>query len=120
MQSPTAAASDMRLDIKILRLQQTFDGQPSCLRFTLRANMVDNVTREVLAWRKFDAMVAAESDDPYGELVAANRVVQSVTDSLASFCTEASAYWQPRCRSPQTHRPKRARAMKLRRFGSEM
>ena len=93
--TPTAAAGDMRLDTEILRLQQNFDGQPSRVRFTLRATMVDNVTREVLAWREFDATVAAASDDPYGGVVAANRAVQSVVGQLASFCTEASAYWQP-------------------------
>ena len=93
--TPTAAAGDMRLDTEILRLQQNFDGQPSRVRFTLRATMVDNVTREVLAWREFDATVAAASDDPYGGVVAANRAVQSVVRQLASFCTEASAYWQP-------------------------
>ncbi len=93
--TPTATAGDMRLDTEILRLQQNFDRQPSRVRFTLRATLVDNVTREVLAWREFDATVAAASDDPYGGVVAANRAVQTVLEQVASFCTEASAYWQP-------------------------
>ena len=91
--TPSAAAGDMRLDTEIARLQQNFDVQPSRVRFTLRAYMVDNVTREVLAWREFDETVAAASDDPYGGVVAANRAVQSVVDQLARFCTEAAGNW---------------------------
>ena len=93
--TPTAAAGDMRLDTEILRLQQNFDAQPSRVRFTLRATLVDNVTREVLAWREFDETVPAANDDPYGGVVAANRAVQSVVKQLARFCTEAAGYWHP-------------------------
>ena len=93
--TPTAAAGDMRLDTEILRLQQNFDAQPSRVRFTLRATLVDNVTREVLAWREFDETVPAANDDPYGGVVAANRAVQSVVEQLARFCTEAAGYWHP-------------------------
>lgn len=93
--TPSAAAGDMRLDTEIARLQQNFDGQPSRVRFTLRAYMVDNATREVLAWREFDETVAAASDDPYGGVVAANRAVQSVVEQLAGFCAEAAGHWHP-------------------------
>ena len=89
----TAAVGDMRLDTEILRLQQNFDGQPSRVRFTLRATMVNNVTRAVLALREFDATVAAASDDPYGGVVAANRAVQTVLEQLAGFCAETAGYW---------------------------
>jgi ABC-type uncharacterized transport system auxiliary subunit len=39
--APTAAAGDLRLDTEILRLQQDFASQPSRVRFTLRAYLVD-------------------------------------------------------------------------------
>lgn len=92
---PNAAAGDLRLDTEIVRLQQDFVGRPSVVRFTLRAYLMDNLTRRVLAWREFDESVAAASDDPYGGVVAANRAVQSVLEQLAGFCADAAVKWQP-------------------------
>jgi cholesterol transport system auxiliary component len=93
--APTAAAGDLRLDTEILRLQQDFASQPSRVRFTLRAYLVDNTTRRVLAWRVFDESVVAASDDPYGGVVAANRALHSVLGELAGFCATAAAPWPP-------------------------
>jgi cholesterol transport system auxiliary component len=84
--APSAAGGDLRLDTEIIRLQQEFLTRPSRVRFTLRAYLVDDKTRRVLAWREFDAAVPATSDDPYGGVVAANRAVQTVLGNLAAFC----------------------------------
>jgi cholesterol transport system auxiliary component len=88
--TPSAAAGDLRLDTEIVRLQQEFQTQPSRVRFTLRAYLVDDKTRRVLAWREFDAAVPAASEDPYGGVVAANRAVQTVLENLSAFCAEAA------------------------------
>ena len=93
--TPSAAAGDLRLDAEIMRLQHDFGSQPSRVQFTLRAYIVDNATRRVLAWREFDETVAAASEDPYGGVVAANRAVQTVLEHLADFCKEAAGNWQP-------------------------
>jgi cholesterol transport system auxiliary component len=92
--TPSAAAGDLRLDVEIIRLQHDFGGAPSRARFTLRAYLVETTTRRVLAWREFDETVAAESDDPYGGVVAANRAVRSVLERLASFCADAATGWK--------------------------
>lgn len=86
---PGAAVGDWRLDTEIIRLQHEFQTQPSRVRFTLRAYLIDSKTRRVVAWREFDDHVPAASDDPYGGVVAANRVVQSVLDKLSVFCAES-------------------------------
>ena len=88
--TPSAAAGDLRLDTEIIRLQHEFQVQPSRVRFTLRAYLVDDKTRRVLAWREFDAAVPAASEDPYGGVVAANRAVQIVLEKLSAFCAEAA------------------------------
>lgn len=93
--TPSAAAGDLRLDTEIMRLQHDFGSRPSRVRFTLRAYIVDNTTRRVLAWREFDETVAAASEDPYGGVVAANRAVQTVLEQLAGFCSEAAGNWHP-------------------------
>lgn len=85
---PNTAQGDVRLDTEIIRLQQAFLTQPSHVRFTLRATLVDDKTRSVLAWREFDTSVVAASDDPAGGVVAANRAVQTVLKALAEFCAE--------------------------------
>jgi len=88
--TPSAAAGDLRLDTEIIRLQHEFQTQPSRVRFTLRAYLVVEKTRRVLAWREFDAVVPAASEDPYGGVVAANRAVQTVLEDLSAFCAEAA------------------------------
>ena len=88
--TPSSAAGDLRLDTEIVRLQHEFQAQPSLVRFTLRAYLVEDKTRRVLAWREFDAAVPAASEDPYGGVVAANLAVRTVLESLAAFCAEAA------------------------------
>lgn len=94
--TPSAAAGDLRLDSEIVRLQLDTDTSPSRVRFTLRSYLVDNATREVLAWREFDERIGVMSEDPYGSVVAANRAVQNVLEKLAVFCTETTVLWQSR------------------------
>lgn len=93
--TPSAAAGDLRLDVEIVRLQHEFDSSPSRARFTLRAYLVDNDTRQVLAWREFDDAVVAAQADPHGGVMAANSAVQNVMQRLASFCAEAAGSWIP-------------------------
>ena len=88
--TPSAATGDWRLDTEIIRLQHEFQTQPSRVRFTLRATLVEDKTRRVLAWREFEAVAPASSDDPYGGVVAANRAVQSVLEELSAFCAEVA------------------------------
>jgi cholesterol transport system auxiliary component len=92
--TPSAATGDLRLDTEIVGLQHEFDARPSRVRFTLRAYVVDNATRRVVAWREFDEAVPAATEDPYGGILAANRAVQTVLGQLADFCTAAAGNWQ--------------------------
>lgn len=88
--TPSAASGDLRLDTEIVRLQHDLRSQPSAVHFTLRALIVDNGSRQVLARSEFDVTVPATSEDPYGSVVAANRAVQSVLEQLAIFCAETA------------------------------
>jgi cholesterol transport system auxiliary component len=103
--TPSAAAGDLRLDSQIVRLLHEFDGKtggkpggqpdsqigaPSRVRFTLRAYLVDNSTRRVLAWREFDVTEPSASEDPLGGVIAANRAVRRVLQQLAAFAAESA------------------------------
>ena len=83
--TPGSASGDLRLDTEIIRLQQDFSTHPSRVNFVLRAFLVDDKTREVLAWREFDESLEAGSEDAPGGVAAANRVVQKVLQELAVF-----------------------------------
>ena len=87
--TPGAATGDLRLDTLIVRLQHEFQSQRSQVRFTLRATLVDDKTRQVLAWREFEAVVAASSEDAYGGVLAANQAIETVLGELSVFCAQA-------------------------------
>ena len=86
--APGTAVGEMRLETEIIRLQQEFQNTPSRVHFTLRANLLDEKSRRVIAWREFDTAVPTATDDPYGGVVAANLAVQSVLKDLAAFCSQ--------------------------------
>jgi cholesterol transport system auxiliary component len=87
--TPGAAGGDLRLDTLVVRLQHEFQSQPSRVRLTLRATLVDDRTRRVLAWREFEAVAPASSEDAYGGVLAANQAVQTVLGELSAFCAQA-------------------------------
>jgi cholesterol transport system auxiliary component len=87
---PTSAAAQWRLETELVRLQQDFTTKPSHVRLTLRAALVDAATRKVIASREFDARMDAPDDDPYGGVMAAQRVVSQVLAGLAAFCAESA------------------------------
>jgi len=89
LMAPSATASELRLDTELIRLQQDFSVSPSQVRVTLRAVLIDPATRRVLAWRELDRSLPASSDDPYGGVQAANRVVRELMAELVLFCVKA-------------------------------
>ncbi len=88
--TPSPASGEMRLETEVLRLQQEFLGAPSKVRFGLRATLVENATRRVIATREFNALVPSASEDPQGGVAAAKAAVQSVLEELALFCADAA------------------------------
>jgi cholesterol transport system auxiliary component len=92
--APSSASGDLRLDTEILQLQQEFESGTSRVRFVLRAYLVEDASRRVIASREFEAVATAPSADPYGGVVAANQAVRTVLENLAAFCAEAGGSWR--------------------------
>lgn len=92
--SPSSASGDLRLDTELLQLQQEFFVEPGQVRFALRADLVEEGSRRIIASREFVALAPAPTATPYGGVVAANQAVHSVLESLAAFCMEAAGQWQ--------------------------
>lgn len=78
----SAAKAELSLDTEIMRLQQDFSQRPSQLRLSLRASLLDNASRRVLASREFDVSLAAPSEDAQGGVTAANLALQQVLADL--------------------------------------
>ena len=98
--APSSAGGELRLDIEVLRLQQEFGTQTSRVRFALRADLVEDSLRRVIASQVFEAVVAAPEGSPYGGVTAANEAVSTVLGELASFCALGARGWKPAAKSP--------------------
>lgn len=91
VQTPGVVPADVRLDTELIRLQQDFSSQPSRVQLTLRAQLVDMRSKQVLAVKLFDEAESAASEDAYGGVSAANRALQRVLEQVADFCVDAAA-----------------------------
>lgn len=89
--TPGAATGDMRLDTEIVSLVHDFTVQPSQVKLTLRATLVNDKTRRVLGWKEFNSSVTAPSEDAYGGVLAANLAVQKISQELADFCASTAS-----------------------------
>ena len=85
---PSSATARWRLETELVRLYQDFSGQPSQLRLTLRAVLVDTASRRVVAAREFDEREPATSADPAGGAAAAQRASQRLLRAVAGFCVD--------------------------------
>ncbi|MHB1591780.1 MAG: ABC-type transport auxiliary lipoprotein family protein [Sulfuricella sp.] len=76
---------DVRLDTEITLLQQEFTTLPSRLHMKLRVQLVEQASYRVLATQVFDAVETAPTDDPYGGVIAANRMLPRLLGQIADF-----------------------------------
>lgn len=81
-----SVSADMRLDTELIRFHQDFRSLPSEMHLTLRAQLIDLASGEVLATLLVDRSMAADTDDAFGGVVAANRLLGQLLDELAQFC----------------------------------
>jgi cholesterol transport system auxiliary component len=92
--APSTAKASLRLDTTIRRQQQDFQQIPSVVRLSLDVTLMDNTTREVLAWRTLNIAQSASSEDAAG---GAQAVVHESLHQVAAFLQYALAPY------PMTH-----------------
>lgn len=85
VQSPSGTSAMWRLDTELIRLQQDFTVEPSAVRFTLGAQLVDIATQRVIATAEFDEVERCETEDAYGGVLAANRALERILAKLVDF-----------------------------------
>jgi cholesterol transport system auxiliary component len=89
--APTSAQADLRLETKLIRLQQEFTTTPSRERLTLRALLTQVATRRVIAAREFDVSWASKSEDAPGGASAGAHAARQVAAEVAQFCADNAA-----------------------------
>ena len=80
----------LRLDTTIESLYQDFRTRPSRVQVSLQARLVDPGGGHILAIRVFGDSEPTPADDPYGGVVAANRVLARLLPRLADFAAEVA------------------------------
>lgn len=78
---------DVRLDTEITLIQQEFANSQSSLHMKLRVQLVEQASFRVLATQVFDVVEAAPTNDPYGGVIAANRMLPRLLGQIADFAT---------------------------------
>jgi cholesterol transport system auxiliary component len=85
---PSSIRGDFRLDMYGFALQQEFLQDPSLVRVTVRAQLIDVRESRVVGTRAFETVESAPSGDAYGGVVAANKAVAALLDDMASWLKE--------------------------------
>ena len=85
LQTPSAIQVQYRLDCDNLILEQQFFSRPSRVRLALRAQLIETKTQTILATRYFEFFEAAETDDAYGGVQAANHAAAKLINQLIAW-----------------------------------
>lgn len=88
LQAPSAGTTGWRLETELVRLHQDFGQRPSQVQLSLRAVLLNNRTREALAWREFNISVNATGEDPVAGAAAAQEAAMQLAAAVAAFCAE--------------------------------
>ncbi len=94
---PSLVPGDYRLDVYGFALQQEFFQQPSRVRVTARAQLVDLKLSMIVGLQRFEAVEPAPSENAYGGVVAANRAVAVLLDQIGSWLRQCVQH-SPECR----------------------
>lgn len=84
--SPFVGNVDYRLNTELLAFQQEFLTKPSEFHMILSAQIINANNDRIIASSKFETMVRARTDNPYGGVMAATEATDIVLARLAGFC----------------------------------
>ncbi|MDF1760658.1 MAG: ABC-type transport auxiliary lipoprotein family protein [Coxiellaceae bacterium] len=89
---PFSGNTTYRLDTKLIALQQEFIRPDSQVRLILKATLIRNSNNHVLATRTYKMLTTAESNAPYGGVLATSRSANAIARKIASM---VSRYAKP-------------------------
>jgi cholesterol transport system auxiliary component len=83
--TPFSGNTNYRLDTRLIALQQNFLRPQSREVLTLQETLTNNTTNQVMASRRFNAIVPAPQNNPYSGVVAANQAAHMLTGQIARW-----------------------------------
>ena len=86
--APFSGLYDLRLDSKLLQLQQEFLSTQSLVRLKIYMQLVDATTLKVINSRNFVIVVPATEANPYAGVLATNCAVKKFLQQLDVFVVE--------------------------------
>lgn len=87
---PYAGRYSYSLSTQILKLQQNFLRCPNMMEVTMRVQLTNASTNQVVSTRVIAVAVPIRCRTPYSGVIAANRATAEVLRELADFCIEHS------------------------------
>ena len=88
LQTPGTVPVQYRLDLDNLVLEQQFFSQPSRVRLSVRAQIIDTKKPAILATRSFEVLEAAPTEDAYGGVLAANQAAAKLLIEMADWLNQ--------------------------------
>ena len=83
--SPFVGNTDYILSLRLLMLQQEFLQPLSQEHLALRAVIINGHTNQVVAERVFQSILPAPGNNPYGGVLAANKMANEISGQVARF-----------------------------------
>lgn len=90
--SPFTGTTDFRLEVQLIKLQQSFITKPSRIQLQLQAQLIESATHRIIADRDFKIELPAYSDDPAGGAYAANEATARLLTQIGSFVVHHSKW----------------------------
>ena len=90
LQSPGAVPAQYRLDLDNLILEQQFFSQPSRVRLSVRAQIIETKKPAILATRSFEVLEATPTEDAYGGVLAANQAAAKLLIEIAAWLNQVT------------------------------
>ena len=85
---PLTAFTHKVLKAHLLEFRQDFTSNPSCIRITIRADIVDKGKDKIIASELFTIDMPTTSNTPYAGVIASNKATRILLDQIARYCVE--------------------------------
>ncbi len=91
VQAPFGGNVNQRLDIQLLQMQQDFTQNPSVYHFTLQAELINEISGNIIGTRYFNYVIPTTANNPQSGVDAANKAIEEWIPQLIDFCRKSPA-----------------------------
>ena len=89
-------SSDLRLEIELVKLHQSFLQQPSQIELSIRLNLIANSDNRLVSSQLFSTQETTPEETPYGGVIAANRALSRGLEVINGFLERGIDIWRQR------------------------